>query len=980
MKRKVGKKIAMTVVFIVLVAAILRLFLSADEDVFVSQVSADDLLDYSVSGETVPYVKLKRTTSGGDLNPVNAFAIDGAEYASASEDADIELKRDGQPALYWQNDDGWVEWTADVPATGAYRLEIDYLPLPGSYSNVVRGLQIDGKTPFVEAENLTLERYWKDAKFPYDRNAIGQEIRPVQTEIEGWRTTAAANYAASSQPLQFTLTKGLHRFRLIGQKEPVAIRSLRWVPVTEIPDYDAYKKTKPDTKQPDWYEVIEAEQYLQKSNTSIQTNFTSEPHISPDPKGRIVYNVLGGDRWRNPGDWVEWKMDVPTDGWYVLDLKFYQGYRGDFKAFRTLMIDGVVPFRQMLHYALPANDNFEIASFQDDNGHPYRFYMTKGKHTLRLISDASPMQPALLALRDILDEVNELDLSISKITGNYGKGRVSATLNLDTQRTWDLLKYDPELVNKIKALSGRFSQVADYINGINQHKTDITDAIEVAVDMLTKMANDVNGIPNRVMDFSVMQNNIGTWLAQLNYQSVMLDYIVVRTPDTKTGLKSPTKLERIPYAALNFARTFYQDYDTRKLNKANAITVWVQRGRDYAELLREMIDTDFTPRTGIEVNVNLMPNPNQLILGNAAGDQPDIALGVGMETAVDYAMRDAVVDLSGMPEFDEVFRRFNPGAMRSFAYGGGTYALPEVQNFYVLYYRTDIFEQLKLEAPDTWDDVYKMLPTLQENGMTMYYPTKDFTPFFYQNDAEFYTSDGLTNNLGSANALKAFKQWTDLYTKYYLPLEAPAFFNHFRNGDIPIGIADFNTYLQLQVAAPEITGKWKIAPVPGIRQPDGEVARWTAQGLSGAMIMKKSDKQDQAWKFLKWWTSDQVQSQYGNDMESYYGLEYRWNTANLNAFETLSWPSRDIRVIKEQGRWVKNVPYVPGYYFLAREMDFAWIRTVVEGKPAKESLEETEVSLQREMQRRQDDFGITNSDNLQVPAITEPFNWGSGAP
>ncbi|MCC3371873.1 extracellular solute-binding protein [Cohnella sp. REN36] len=979
MSGKYRKRLLFAALLIVLILLSFKLFGQKDRQVFATDVEAGELLDFKPSTGSIPYAMLPGTQGEKD-GALPTIEIDAARYVSASRDAQVAVKTDadGQEALYWNNDEGWVEWRVNVPTAGAYQLEFDYSPLPGSYANIVRGLQIDGETPFAEAESLVLERYWKDAKFPYDRNEIGQEIRPVQQEIEGWKTTAAANYAVSSLPFRFKLSQGVHTIRLVAEKEPVVIRKLRWMPQPDIPDYVEYKRKHPDTANAgkSWYQVIEAERYEQKSNAAIQTMPVSEPNISPDPKGRIVYNTLGGDRWRNPGDWVEWTAEVPADGWYVLDLKFYQGYRGDFKAFRTFMIDGEVPFREMLHYAFPPNGGFEIDSVKDSTGAPYRFFLTKGKHTLRMIADASPLHPALLALQDVLAELGALDQSVRMMMGNYGSGSGATAQNLDTLRTWNLTKYDPGLSGKIEKQIERLRQIAAYLDGINQSKTDITDAIDVAIDMLRHMADNVNGIPNRLTDFSTMQNNIGTWLSQLDNQPLLLDYIVARTPETATGLKAPTSLSRIPYSLVNFARTFYMDYDTRKLNRKGALTVWIQRGRDYAEELRQLIESDFTPRTGIRVNVNLMPNPNQLILGNAAGDRPDVVLGAGTEMPVDYAMRGAIADLSTFPEFLEVVRRFHPGAMRSFAYDGGTYALPEVQNFLVLYYRTDIFERLKLKVPDTWDDVYNMLPTLQENGMTMFVPPKDFVPFFYQNGVEFYAPNGKADNLGSDGALAAFRQWTELYTKYYLPLDAPAFFNHFRNGDIPTGIADFNTYLQLQVAAPEITGHWKIAPVPGIRQADGQVARWTAQGVSGAMIMKKSDKQQDAWEFLKWWTSDDVQTRYGNDMESFYGLEYRWNTANLKAMSSLSWPAGDFRTIREQTRWVKNMPYVPGYYLLGREMDFAWNAVVVEGKPPKESLEKASVALQREMQRRQADFDISGRDDLRVPQVDQPLDWG----
>ncbi len=144
------------------------------------------------------------------------------------------------------------------------------------------------------------------------------------------------------------------------------------------------------------------------------------------------------------------------------------------------------------------------------------------------------------------------------------------------------------------------------------------------------------------------------------------------------------------------------------------------------------------------------------------------------------------------------------------------------------------------------------------------------------------------------------------------------------------------------------------------------------------MIMKKSERKDEAWEFLKWWTSDEVQAQYAKDIESFYGLEFRWNTANVNAMGSLGWPSEDLKAIQEQTRWAKNLPYIPGYYFLSREMEFAWNRTVLDGIPAQESLEQANLSLQREMNRKQNDFGIKGR-SLDIPQIDRPYEWEDAA-
>lgn len=957
-----------------LIFASFRWFNDHEPIAYSNTVMAVDLLKMANNERSASYTQLAQSMNQEQTNASpSSITFEPVNYKQASSDAELtKSEEDGRQVLSWTNELGWVEWTFHVKESGLYELQLDYKALPGSTSSVIRGVMLDGKYPFQESERLELERMWKDAKYPYDRNEIGMQIRPQQTELVEWQVKALRDLSAASRPLLYQLESGDHTLRITGEKGTFALRAMSFQTQELLPTYEEYVKTQPArTAQPDWFELIEAEQFERKSSLSIQTDHWSEPYISPDPKGRITYNVLGGNRWKSPGEWVEWKFVVPADGWYEIDLKNYQNYRPGFKAYRTIEIDGVIPFQELQHYSIPFHKEFLIDSIADLKGNPYQFYLKQGEHQIRMIADSSVMQPILIALKDTLSKIADLDRHVRLITGNYSKNTSDA--NMDATRTWDMRKFDPDVDAKLNQLEDQFSQIRDYIHLVNERDSDLAQAITTAMSILQAMQEDVNEIPNRVNDFSTIQANIGTWMSTLTRQQLLLDYMVVRTSDTKTGLKEPNGLSRVPYSITDFARSFYMNYDVSE-KKDGALTLWVGRGRDYVDQLRELVNQDFTPKTGIQVNINLMPNPNMLILGNAAGEVPDVALGVGEALPSDYAMRNAVEDISKYPDYNEVIKRFIPGATQALFYNGGTYGLPEVQNFQLLFYRTDIFEQLGLKVPDTWEDVFDILPTLQENGMTMNYPKADFSTLFLEHGASPYSADGLKANLFGDSGQKAFKTWTELFTKYNLPIDIPAFFQHFRDGDIPIGVADFNTYVQLQVAAPEITGHWKVAPLPGIKQLSGEVARWSPQGLTTAMIMKKSNKKDDAWTFLKWWTSGEVQSQYAKDMESYYGIEYRWNTANVEAMKTLSWPSEDLIAIREQARWANNLPIVPGYYFLSREMDFAWNKTVFDKIPASETLEAANVSLQREMDRRQRNFGISGK-SLQVPIVTEPFNW-----
>ena len=139
-------------------------------------------------------------------------------------------------------------------------------------------------------------------------------------------------------------------------------------------------------------------------------------------------------------------------------------------------------------------------------------------------------------------------------------------------------------------------------------------------------------------------------------------------------------------------------------------------------------------------------------------------------------------------------------------------------------------------------DLYDtLLPALYQLGMEYYQPA-DFTPFLLQHHGSFYSEDGLTSALDSAEALRAFEEYTQMFTHYSTPISA-SFFNRFRTGEMPIGIGGYSLYIQLMTAAPELLGRWDIAPLPGITEQDGSVNR-SSGGIAGEcdIILSKDER------------------------------------------------------------------------------------------------------------------------------------------
>ena len=327
---------------------------------------------------------------------------------------------------------------------------------------------------------------------------------------------------------------------------------------------------------------------------------------------------------------------------------------------------------------------------------------------------------------------------------------------------------------------------------------------------------------------------------------------------------------------------------------------------------------------------------------------------------INYAIRGAVEDLSGMEGFDTVAGWFQPSALLPLSFQGKTYALPETQSFPVLFYREDILAQLSLEVPETWEDVAAMLPVLQKKNLSFGLPA-DLTTYatlLFQNGGRLYNADFTASDLNSMAGAEAFENWTVFYTDYSLALQYD-FQTRFRSGEIPIAIANYGMYNALSVFAPELDGLWSFAEVPGTRRGDGTVDHTTAGTVTGAVMMSSARNKSDAWEFLRWWASAQTQTMYGRELESVLGTAGRYQAANVEALYNIPWDSADFQVLLQQLRQVRGIEEIPGSYMTQRYIDFAFRQVTVSGdRDVGRALVKAVRQIDSEIAAKRREFGL----------------------
>ncbi len=858
---------------------------------------------------------------------------------------------------------------AEVAEAGLYNIRVDYRLTEESLVSTEGAIRINGGYPFSESRGIHFPSEWVQNETTFEQDLHGADIMPSQSQLTQWQSVQLSD-SRSVKPFSFALEEGMNTIEFIHLRGAIDLTRVTLEPISTIPTYDEYINRFTGEVTNSQLISIEAEHPTSKNESSIRPIVTQDPSVSPYETGSRRLNTFGGDSWKVSGQMASWSFEIEESGFYSITLKALADNDSNKDIYRSVYVNGEIPFDQLTSYAFPQSSSWQNETLSDEGGEPFQFFLEAGENTISLRVDDTPTQGIQAELSSLMSAIDELTLSIKQLTGNQH----------DASRGWRIEEYIPDVSSR---LSEWAEDIDDAVIELREASTDGTDSVQavslqVAADRLRSLAESPDDLPNRLSELSEGSSSVsqvlGDVLVALRDQPLLLDKLYIHgdvsLPDPEAGLWMKTK-----ESFSRFVHSFSGDDVATVDVDDDVIDVWVNRPRQYVDLLQLMADQQFTPETGIKVSFSLMPDEQKLILASAADSQPDLALGISNWLPYELAIRGAAVDLSQFDGFDEYIRQFAPGAFMPLMIEDGIYGLPETQDFSVLFYRNDLMEALSLPVPDTWGDVVDILPELQRYGMNFYSPIaggaafKPFAataPFIYQFQGQIFESDGMGVALNEDEALQGVQFMADLNTIYSTPLQVPNFYNHFRYGSLPVGVGNFATYVQLTSAAQELTG-WDIALHPGVEQADGSVSRWASGAAQAGMIFNGSEKQDDAWELLQWWMSKETQSEFAQTLQMTYGAEYMWNTANIDAFAELPWPEEHKDVILAQWEQLIEVPKTPYAYMVEREISNVWNKMVFDGENARSAVDDSIITIDREMRRKMEEFGYMEDGKIIRP-------------
>lgn len=857
-----------------------------------------------------------------------------------------------------------VTMKVNVPETAQYVVSLDYLSYGDSILPIEASLKVDGEYPFYETRRLTLESTWvAPEEKSYDR--YDNEIVPVPDKLKQWENKAVidASYRYS-QPLAIELTKGEHEFTIDVSEGVFYLGNIYLEPVKEIPEYQGSEKAEGKNLI-----SIQGEDPLYRNNSSIRAIAEYDVNLDPYSSSEKLLNTLDRDSFADAGQKVTYEFKVDEAGYYNVAPHYVQSEKNGFPVFVNVEVDGEIPNTAFRSYPLAYTTKYVTTTLQDEDGNNLTVYLEEGIHTISFQIVEDNLREVLEAVDIIMSNVNDLSLDITKVAGT----------NKDKYRDLKMEKYIPDISDRLNGWADEMEAMQESMKVYTPKSKKTVAAFSsmtIAINQLRDLADKPNEIPYRIAELTQSQSSVNQNLANLidilNSNQLAFDRIYIYQ-NSATLPKAKNIITSAVTNVKRFVSSFVaQAYSTSNTDPSH-LKVWVNRPRAYLEIMQQIIDEEFTPETGITVDLCLMPDQNKLVLANSTGDAPDVAMGINYTIPYELAIRGALKPLTEFEDFTEVTSPYPAGLFIPSTIGDQIYSLPETMNFWVLFYRTDVLDKMGLEVPDTMKDVQDMLPDLQMRGLNFFYPTagmialRNFhgtAPLLFQNGSQMfaeYGSEGIT--LNSEEAVNGLTTLTELFTIFNCPVDVQQFYQRFRNGNLPIGIGDYGVYNLLSNAAPEIANSWAISVVPGVENENGEVERYTCGGAESSVVFRSSeDRENMAWDFLRWWSQDEVQAKFGQTLQISYGSSYIWNTANLNAFDELPWDSENKQIIKEQAKWLMEVARIPGTYLLERELSNAFNDIVVNGKTLRTRVDKAVKTVNREIDRKLEEFGYTNGN------------------
>jgi len=786
---------------------------------------------------------------------------------------------------------------------------------------------------------------------------------------------------------------------LKGVNEPMGLSTLSLVRYEATDSYAAYKKAlekQGKKEQGTGCIKLEAENTTHTStNVVYPIEDRASALTSPADTTRTLLNTIGTEKWATAGQWVEYSFRVDSDGWYDIYARFKQSYLDGMYVNRALRIftnygdDAAafnkdqgdlagyyngLPFKEAAELRYNYSTDWQVTKLSStgEEGQSYQIYFREGvTYTIRLEVTLGSMSDMVREIERILNVLNNSYLDIIKLTGTTP----------DDYRDYSFYRLLPETLSRMNAEKASLRAISKELRDTAKVASTYTGVCDKLVDLLERMLVDGGSpIAKNLDTYKSYVGSLGTFLTDAKTQPLQLDYLTVQASNVEAPKATPNFFVSFAHEFMSFIQSFFRDYNSMGATEtgdeeARRVSVWVPYGRDQANVIRNLSTNGFTQEHEDHVAVDLkLVSGGTLLPSILAGMGPDLYIGLDQATVINYAIRGALYNIEaieGIETFEKEIlmsdkpeneRIFNDAAMTvlKIADADGAehyYGLPENQGFSMMFVRLDVLADLGIEIPKTWDDLYIAQSVLESNNMEIGVST-EYKYFLYQMGGNLWADGGMRINLDSKQGLEAFEKMCAMFTQYSFPYTYDAA-NRFRTGEMPIIMAGYTgLYNQLKVFATELDGCWTFVPIPGWKREDGTINNDSISSVTAIVMITAARDKEAAWDYMVWYSGKDCQADYANEMVAIMGDSAKHSTGNRDALMSMPWTAEEYTELIKQFDNLASVENYPGYYFIDRYTNFAFLSAYNEGADPSAELLGYINTINTEITRKRQEFGL----------------------
>lgn len=663
--------------------------------------------------------------------------------------------------------------------------------------------------------------------FYYEQDKGDNDLRYTAVQDPKWRTYYAQDvdgfhrgnfYFFFEAAPKFNPSTGAeneptkHTITISGSRENLAIKSITLVPAQQdaTPSYDEYLAKYAgrvdEAANGGKITTLGAEFPTNVSDTSVYpANDRSSAITEPSsPKSQLM-NTIGNASYNTVGQWASYKFTVNKSGWYTMTMRYRQNLLDGLFVSRAIKLSGgdyglpdgtpTVPFHEAYNTRFNYSKDWKVNSLGaviDSQMTEFRFYFEAGvEYTVYYEVSLGDLADIIKRVQNSLGVINDCYLNIIKLTG----------ASPDQYRDYGFKEIMPEVIRAMYDQSVELYTIAAEFEQLAGTKGSQVATLEQIAFLLDRMSGKESEVAKNLSNLKSNIGTLGTWLNTVKQQGLLVDYVDIQPLGGEKPRENANVFETVWFELRAFFVSFFVDYNSMgvkeglEVEEGAGIDVWLAYGRDQSLIWRNLIDSEFTPKENIPVQLKLVTG-GTLLPSVLSGRGPDVYIGLGSGDVINYAIRGAIQDVNGEEIGDyegyvdtygydvdlteknetdfgrtyyvtEEYAKAHPSKVYLdddkhpvvekdgvkkyevrddsivFNYAntipisllGKTYGVPETTNFSMMFYRMDVLADpdVNVSVPRTWDDLLAATTSFQANNMQVGLSyLSSMTTFVYQ--------------------------------------------------------------------------------------------------------------------------------------------------------------------------------------------------------------------------------------------------------